>query len=126
MRRQRFLLALAVGALWVPTAARAILIETAPGVRVGGYFVRDDGKKLSVRLRTADGKEKVNDYDRTRIKIIHQVDRNRLEKLATDNPKAYRDFAQELTKQTADPEAKDMAMRLFLIAAYLDPQQLGH
>ena len=127
MRSRCFVLGLAVGLWCLPSAVQAILIE-ADGVRVGGYFVRDNAKTLTLRLRTADGKEKVQDYDRAHvaIKIIYQLDRNRLEKLSKDNPKAYRDYAEELAAQIADPEAKDMAMRLFLMAAYLDPQQYGH
>ncbi len=126
MRSGGFVLGLTVFVLLAPTPARAILIETGKGVRVGGYFVRDDGKKLAIRVRTPDGKEKVNEYDRAKIKVIHQVDRARLQKLTQDDPKGYRDYAEELAGHKADPEARDVAMRLFLIAAYLDPQQFGH
>src|SRR5260370_21218881 len=127
MRWCRFVTGLAVGLLCLPAAATAILIE-AGGVRIGGYFVGDDGKKLTIRVRAADGKEKVNEYDRAQVKItiIHQLDGKRLQELSKDNPKAYRDYAEELAGQPADPEAKDMAMRLFLIAAYLDPKKFGH
>jgi hypothetical protein len=126
MRLRRFVLGLAVCWLCLPAAARAILIETG-GARVGGYFVRDDGKKLTLRVRTPNGKEKEQVYDRSvsKIKILHQLDRKRLEGLSRDNPTAYRDYAEELARQTADPEARDTAMRLYLIAAYLDPQKLA-
>jgi hypothetical protein len=123
----RFALGLVVGLVALPTAGRAILIE-AGGGRVGGYFVRDDGAKLVIRVLTADGKDKISEYDRAKIKfkIIHQLDRKRLEALSRDNPKAYRDYAEELAGQDADPEARATAMRLFLIAAYLDPKQFGN
>lgn len=124
MHRQRFVLGLAVGLMFSP-AAWAILIETSPNVRIGGYFVRDDGKKLTIRIRAADGTEKSQEFDRAKIKIVHQLERARLEKLTKDNPKAYRDFADELAKHKADPEARDTAMRLYLIAAHLDPQEHG-
>src|SRR5947209_18341543 len=56
---------LAVGLLCLPAAARAILIQTG-GTLVGGYFVREDGNKLTVRVRTPDGRETVNEYDRAK------------------------------------------------------------
>ncbi len=124
MRRRYIVLSLVVSILGLPSAAPAILIESG-GVRIGGYFVRDDGKKLAIRVRTADGKEKVSEYDSGRVKILHQVDRKRLEKLSQDNPKAFRDYAEELAGKKEDPEARDVAMRLYLIAAYLDPQKFG-
>lgn len=123
--RQRLIVALVGGLLAVPTTARAILIETTPGTRVGGYFVRDDGKVLIMRIHSPDGNEKDVSYDKGKFKIIHQVDRGRLEKLAQDNPKTFYDYADELSKHGEDPEARDLAMRLFLIAAYLKPRELG-
>jgi len=124
MQWRRFVLGLAVGFWCLPAAARAILIETG-GVQVSGYFQSDDGKTLIIKVRSADGTERIKEYERGKIKIIHQLDRNRLENLSKDAPKAYRDYADELAQQTSDPEARDMAMRLFLIAAYLDPEQFG-
>src|ERR1700738_198764 len=105
---QRIFLGLAVGLLCWPTAAQAIIIEAA-GKRVYGYLVSDDGKKLIIRERAADGREKETEFDRTKtkIRIIHQVDRKHLEALTSDKPKAYRDYAEDLAEQRADPEAVD-------------------
>jgi hypothetical protein len=127
MRLRRFLFGLVVGLACVTPPARAILIDVG-GTKVGGYFVRDDGRKLVIRVVTPDGQEKFNEYDRTKVKfdIVNQINRKRLEGLAKDNPKAYRDYATELAGEQGDPEARDMAMRLYLIAAYLDPKQFGH
>ena len=47
MRWRRFVLGLAVGLWCLPSAAPAILME-ADGVRIGGYFIRDDGQKLTI------------------------------------------------------------------------------
>jgi hypothetical protein len=124
MRLRFLVLGLTVALLGLPSAAKAIVIEVG-GVKIGGYFVRDDGKKLAIRVRTTDGKEKTSEYDSGRVKILHQVDRKRLEKLNKDSPKAYRDYAEELAGKKEDPEGRDVAMRLYLIAAYLDPQQFG-
>ena len=45
--------------------------------RVVGYFVRDDGKKLTIRERSADGKEKDVEFDRAKVKVqvLFQLDR---------------------------------------------------
>jgi hypothetical protein len=120
----RFILGLAVGWFCWASSASAILIETA-GVRVGGYLVRSDDKKLTIRIDTKAGQETVKEYVRANIKIIHQVDVKRLEGLSKENPKGYYDYAEELARQEADPEAKYMARRLYLIAASLDPQKHG-
>lgn len=123
--RRRLIIALLGGLLAVPTAARAILIETSPGNRVGGYFVREDGKVLVLRVHSAKSNEKDVSYEKGKVKIIHQVDRGRLETLTQDNPKAFHDYADDLSKHSEDPEARDLAMRLFVIAAYLKPRELG-
>lgn len=105
--------------------AWSILIETGPKQRVGGYLVSEDAKEIKVRTKTPDGKEKVDVFERSKIKIIHKVDLDRLGKLSKDQPKAYRKYADELAEQEADPEARELALRLFVIAAYLDTPNLG-
>jgi hypothetical protein len=106
-----------------PASAWAILIESG-GVQIGGYFVSDDGKTL--KMRVADGgSEKQMSFERAKIKIIHQFDRSRLETLDKNAPKGYADLAESLAVHKADPEARNVAMRLFLIAAYLDKGPLG-
>ena len=130
MPLRRFGLGLAVGLLWLPLAAQAIVIEMQSGKRHVGYVVRDDGKTLIVRERGADGKEEEISYDRVRskFKILSELDGARLIKLSRDNPMEYLDYAQALAEVAStydDPEARDTAMRLFLIAAYLDPQKYG-
>ncbi len=124
MRLHRFALGVTVALLCMPNSAQAIIIETG-GVRIGGYLIRDDGAKLTIRVLAPDGKEKDTVYDRSTIKIIYHYDRKRLEKLSRDNPQAYSDYAEELARQTEDPEARHLARRLFLIAAHLDPRQFG-
>jgi hypothetical protein len=110
--------------LFMPSAW-AVLIETEKKVRIGGYLVSEDAQKIVVRTKTADGKDKLNVFDATKTKILHKVDLARLEKLGKDKPKAYHDYAKELAKEKADPEAMDLAFRLYVIAAYLDAPNLG-
>jgi hypothetical protein len=124
MLAARWFVGLALGLFCITSSASAILIETGAS-RVGGFLVEDDGATLKIRVRTPDGQEKVLDYARAKVKIIHQLDVKRLEKLSRDNPRAYRDYAEELAGQEADPEARYVARRLYLLAAHLDPQQFG-
>ncbi len=128
MRRRRVLLLGWVG-VWLLIAtspAWSIVIETgADKRRVAGYVVREDASKLVLRIPTDSGKPKFETYDRANIHIVYRVDGKRLEKLTRDNPKRYRDYADELAGHKDDPEAIDTALRLYLIAAYLDPTTNG-
>ncbi len=123
MSGYRLGLGLVVGLLSTSLAS-GILIETKTG-RVGGFVLHDDGTKLKISIPTPDGQEKVSEYLRADVKIIHQLDVKRLESLSRDNPRGYRDYADELARQDADPEARYVAMRLYLIAARLAPDEFG-
>ncbi|PHS11260.1 MAG: hypothetical protein COA78_10135 [Blastopirellula sp.] len=57
--------------------------------------------------------------------VIVTVSKERLAKLSPANPAAYREYAEELAEKKLDPEARQMGIRLFLLAAYLDPNKLG-
>ncbi len=125
MRSLRFLLALVLAIVLVQSRAWSILFETPSGQRVGGYLVKEEGGKLTIRVKLPDGKTKEETHDRAKIKILYQVPRGGLEKLSKDNPKAYSNLAEDLAEKKADPEARETALRLYLIAAYLDPEKLG-
>jgi hypothetical protein len=120
----RFGLGLAVGLFFSTSLASAILIETGAG-KVGGFVLNDDGTKLKISIPTRDGEDKVGEYLYSDIKILHRLDVKRLEGLSKDNPKAYRDYADELALHKDDPEARYVAMRLYLIAAHLAPTEFG-
>ena len=50
---------------------------------------------------------------------------DRLGRLHPDDPDAYRDYAEELVARRHDPEARQTGLRLYLIAAWLEPERLG-
>ena len=120
----RFGLGLAAGLFFSTLPVSAILIDTGTG-KVGGFLLNDDGTKLKISIPTRDGEDKVGEYLHADIKILHRLDVKRLEGLSKDNPKAYGDYAEELALQKDDPEARYVAMRLYLIAAYLAPKEFG-
>jgi hypothetical protein len=124
MSGRRFFLGLAFGLFCSTSLAFGILIETKAG-KVGGFLVSDDGTNLRIGIPTPDGQEKISDYPRADVKVLHQLDVKRLEGLSRANPKAYRDYADELARVEGDPEARYVALRLYLIAAYLAPEELG-
>jgi hypothetical protein len=128
MSASRFVLGLMVGLSCSASLARAILIETNDGkktTKVAGFFVKDDGKNLTIRIHTPDGPEVTYSRAKIKIEVLHQLDVKRLERLSRGNPKAYREYAEELARQKEDPEAQDTAMRLYLIAAYLAWDKFG-
>jgi len=112
------------GLLGLASSASAIIIESG-GVQVSGHVLREDDNKLTIRHVTPEGQEKTTEFPRAKIKVVHRVEEKRLAGLSKDNPKGYRDYADELARQESDPEAKYMARRLYLIAASLDPAQYG-
>jgi hypothetical protein len=125
MRSRLILLASFVMFVLVPAQAWPIVIETGPKQRVGGFLVEEDAKQVTVKIVAADGTSKNEKFERAKIKIIHKVDVERLQKLSKDRPKLYRDYAEELAEVKDDPEARELALRLFLIAAHLDSAKLG-
>jgi hypothetical protein len=53
------------------------------------------------------------------------VDEKRLAQLRPQDPGGYRDYAEDLVEKREDPDARATAIRLYLIAASLDPPGLG-
>ncbi len=118
------ILALTLTALF-PAMAGAVILETTAGARVAGYLVREDDTTIVVR-RDLDGEEVTQSYVKADLALIlRSVDPERLASLRPDEPKDYRNYAEELAEKRDDPEARELALRLFHIAAYLDPDNLG-
>ena len=114
--------------------ACAVLVTRADGVTIvlkgkkepiHGYLIKEDGKGVHVR-RVSVGGSKVEIVPLSKIEFINRpLDAERLGQLAPDKPDDYRQYAEELSEQKVDPEARELAIRLFLISAHLDPDRLG-
>ncbi len=102
-----------------------VIIETRNGQRAAGFLVREDDKSVVLR-RLIDGEEIVQEYPKADVvMVLRPIDPRRLEALQPGSPKSYRDYAEELADKREDPEARETALRLYLIAAYLAPDELG-
>lgn len=88
--------------------------------------IREDAVSIVVGLPNADGTFTERVYEKRQIEdFIRTVDAERLAGLSPENPSAYRDYAEELAEKKADPDARAAALRLYVIAAHLDPDKLG-
>ncbi len=97
--------------------------ETQPLV---GVVESADETSITLRRENNDGEIVSQRILREEIEVLLQgVDPDRLAQLSPDNPQGYREYAEELAVQTVDPEAVETATRLFLIAAWLDPENQG-
>lgn len=93
---------------------------------VVGNIVRQDANRIVVRVATAEGKSRDESIRRDLIdEIVLAVLPERLAKLDPARPAEYRDYAEELLARKRDPAARDLAIRLYAIAAWLDPENLG-
>jgi hypothetical protein len=125
MHATRLGLALAIGLYFSTSPASAILIDTGTDKPVGGFVISDDGTILKLRVPTKDGRDFIQTFDRAKIKIkiIHKVDVQRLEGLSPDNPLRYFFYAEQLAHYKEDPEARERAKQLYVIAAKLKQEE---
>ena len=92
---------------------------------ITGHLVRQNDREVVVRDESAGLRELV--IPRGDIEdLIETVSAARLEALDPNRPQEYREYAEELAEKKLDPEARLMAVRLFQIAAWLDPAKTGH
>lgn len=112
-------------ALSVPASALAIILDLKDGIRVSGYLIEESDSAYTVK-RVLDGHESIQTFPRSDVLLaLRTFDPDRLAELSPDQPAAYRNYAEELSEKRQDPEARDLALRLFLIAASLDPEKYG-
>lgn len=116
-----------VGLAGWSTCGWAVLIYVRGSERpVGGFVMRNEPDVIVLRIRGAGGAWQEKSFRKQDLDdIVETVSKDRLGRLRAGSPEDYRDYAEELSAKRVDPEAHDMAIRLFVIAAYLEPVRLG-
>jgi hypothetical protein len=107
--------------------AHAVFIILNSGEQIIGYLVEQSDQRVTVQEATPTGKGRARHILRGDITFLGlAAEPERLESLRGENPKEYRNYAEEVAaKAKRDPEAREIAIRLYLIAAYLDSEDLG-
>ncbi len=110
-----------------PSPCSAVIVLPAGGGKpIKGRLVRMSPEVIVLRVRRPDGSWHERTIDRSGVEdVLVTVSKDRLASLGADRPKDYRDYAEELAEKREDPDARAAAIRLYLIAAYLDPDRLG-
>lgn len=99
-------------------AADVIVVRDEPQPYVGRITV-SDSEKLTIEIVDAEGITREITFAPERVLLIVKAeDRERLESLVPGQWEAYRNLAEELASQRIDPQAAELAIRLFLIVAY--------
>ena len=126
MRSIRSLLILIAISLAVPTNVSAVIIfENGKDEPIYAEIVGKDGGDVIIRVVAVDGEIHDRRLPSNNIEIIETVSQERLATLAPDKPNDYRNYAEELAEKKRDPDARQTAIRLYLIAAHLEPDNLG-
>lgn len=114
--------------LLVPTATAwgVVVFPKGDAEPIFGILISEGKDQVVVRELLPGNKHRDRTFLRSEIEdLLHSVSTERLESLSSDNPTQYRDYAEELAEKRRDPEARQAAIRLYLIAAHLDPENLG-
>ena len=110
--------------LFVPVPGWSIIIETKSGETIKGTVVREDDTRMRIRL--AKSKQEVVVGKNEIAKMQRSVDPKDLAKLHPKEVNGYMTLANKLALNIEDPEAREVALRLYVIAAYLEPKKLGY
>ena len=87
---------------------------------VFGRVDRENETHIFFKQRTGPGQYRDRTFHRDEvISVVTTIDTDRLRTLTPNEPHEYYDYAEELAVGKTDPEARDLARRLFLLAAYL-------
>ena len=102
-----------------PRSAFAIFVlKKGSAAPLMGQLVRADERAVVIREELTGGKTRDVTIPRGEIEeLIETVSRERLAELDPAEPTAYFEYAEELAEKRRDPEARDTARRLLIIAA---------
>ena len=105
--------------------AQAATLVLTNGETVSGWIVSQSDSEVRIEVETDDGVDEQSFAKSEVADILQPVSGTRLAELSPDSPNDYRLYAEELAAKRKDPEAREAATRLFLIAAHLQPTELG-
>ncbi len=126
MRRLLVSFSLLVFAAQASPVWGVIIFEKGKDQPIIGYLERQDDNLVVVRQLLPNGQTQLRELPRSEIDdILIAVSDERLQTLSPDKPAAYRDYAEELAEKRKDPDARATGLRLYLLAAHLDPEKLG-
>jgi hypothetical protein len=109
------------------TALGVVVFERGKSEPTIGSLVRQDERSIVIAIPQADGSQITREILRSQIEdLIVVVCQDRLAALRPESPAEYRNYAEELAIKRKDPDALVTSLRLYLIAAYLAPETLGH
>jgi hypothetical protein len=101
-----------------------VVLQKGAKAPVMGYLVSQDASKVVIRLPVGDAQREA-EIPRSEIdELIITVVPERLAELDPSEPPLYREYAEELAEKRRDPEARDAAIRLYLMAATLGNEKL--
>ena len=106
---------------FVPSAWAVVVLRKGSTRPVMGHLLRMDGSSVVVRETLPSGKTRELTFRRDDIsELILTVSPERLAELDPARPQLYREYAEELAEKHRDPEAREAAIRLYHITAWLD------
>lgn len=122
----RLLLSLVLLVASAATASAATVLLKDRAEPLIGTLLREEKDQVVLRTIDAQGKPQEQTLQRSEIdQIVPAYSADRLAALDPGKPAMYLDYAEELRARRRDPEARDMALRLYLTAAWLDREQFG-
>lgn len=116
-------MAVALAALAAPLAAATLVLTN--GETLSGRIVSETAREIRIEVEDDTGMSVRTIAKSLVADVLQPVSAKRLGELTPESPQQYRLYAEELAAKRRDPEAREAATRLFLIAAYLDPEALG-
>ena len=97
-------------------SADAIWLKGKPEP-VYGWLLEQNESQVEFKILDVGGDRRVKFERSAIVGIVVNVDAARLERLKPTELSSYRDYAEELAIQKIDPVARELAVRLFLIAS---------
>lgn len=121
----RFVLLGAMLCCATPAAAELLYVDGRDDP-IAARNVRKENGKVYFEQQLPTGERVAGELPESQVTdILRVVKADRLESLTPDQPQGYFEYAEELVEKRRDPVAADTAIRLFVIAAYLDPERWG-